>query len=100
MLNSFFKQSSSTDIQYIPGSQKPSFGNALMGVKSYSFDCISNGQQIGEQMQFIDAYFIEEMKQWCNATCFPQVNQLNGKTLPSQVEIASKSVCLIIVNGD
>lgn len=31
---------------------------------------------------------------------FPQTNTLNGKTLPQQVEQASKSVCLIIVNGD
>ncbi|WP_458458509.1 S1C family serine protease [Pseudobutyrivibrio sp.] len=30
---------------------------------------------------------------------FPQRNSLNGKTLPQQVELASKSVCLIIVNG-
>ena len=30
----------------------------------------------------------------------PQTNQLTGKTLPKQVEIASKAVCLIIVNGD
>ena len=29
----------------------------------------------------------------------PQNNLLNGKTLPQQVEQASKSVCLIIVNG-
>lgn len=31
---------------------------------------------------------------------FPQTNQLAGKTLPKQVELASKAVCLIIVNGD
>lgn len=31
---------------------------------------------------------------------FPQTNQLAGKTLPQQVELASKAVCLIIVNGD
>ena len=31
---------------------------------------------------------------------FPQANQLNGKALPIQVELASKFVCLIIVNGD
>lgn len=31
---------------------------------------------------------------------FPQANQLNGKALPVQVELASKFVCLIIVNGD
>ena len=30
---------------------------------------------------------------------FPQTNTLNGKTLPQQVEQASKSVCLIIVNS-
>lgn len=30
---------------------------------------------------------------------FPQINMLNGKTLPQQVEEASKSVCLIIVNA-
>ncbi len=30
---------------------------------------------------------------------FPQTNSLSGKTLPQQVEQASKSVCLIIVNG-
>ena len=30
---------------------------------------------------------------------FPQTNTLSGKTLPQQVEQASKSVCLIIVNG-
>ena len=31
---------------------------------------------------------------------FPQTNTLSGKTLPQQVEQASKSVCLIIVNGE
>lgn len=31
---------------------------------------------------------------------FPQTNLLNGKTLPNQVELAQKFVCLIIVNGD
>ena len=31
---------------------------------------------------------------------FSQTNQLAGKTLPRQVELASKAVCLIIVNGD
>ncbi len=31
---------------------------------------------------------------------FPQTNQLTGKNLPNQVELASKAVCLIIVNGD
>ena len=31
---------------------------------------------------------------------FPLTNQLSGKTLPEQVELASKYVCLIIVNGD
>ena len=31
---------------------------------------------------------------------FPKTNQLAGKTLPKQVELASKAVCLIIVNGD
>lgn len=30
---------------------------------------------------------------------FSQTNALSGKTLPQQVELASKSVCLIIVNG-
>lgn len=30
---------------------------------------------------------------------FPQTNTLSGKTLPQQVEQASKSVCLIIVNA-
>lgn len=30
---------------------------------------------------------------------FPQTNTLSGKTLPQQVEQASKTVCLIIVNG-
>ena len=30
----------------------------------------------------------------------PQHNLLKGKTLPQQVELASKSVCIIIVNGD
>jgi len=33
------------------------------------------------------------------AVSFPQSNQLNGKTLPQQVELANKSVCLIIVNS-
>lgn len=31
---------------------------------------------------------------------FPQTNLLKGKSLPQQVEQASKSVCLIIVNGN
>ena len=31
---------------------------------------------------------------------FPQTNTLSGKTLPQQVEQASKTVCIIIVNGD
>lgn len=31
---------------------------------------------------------------------FPQINKLIGKTLPKQVELASKAVCLIIVNDD
>ena len=57
-----------TDVQYIQGSPKPSFSNALMGVRSYNFDCISNGQRIGDECAFIDAFFIEEMKQWCAAT--------------------------------
>lgn len=30
----------------------------------------------------------------------PQHNALKGKTLPQQVELASKAVCIIIVNGD
>lgn len=30
----------------------------------------------------------------------PQYNLLKGKTLPQQVELASKAVCIIIVNGD
>lgn len=30
----------------------------------------------------------------------PKTNQLTGKTLPQQVEKASKAVCVIIVNGD
>ena len=30
----------------------------------------------------------------------PQNNLLKGKTLPQQVELASKAVCIIIVNGD
>ena len=30
----------------------------------------------------------------------PQTNILTGKTLPKQVELASKAVCVIIVNGD
>ena len=33
------------------------------------------------------------------AVSFPQNNLLKGKTLPQQVEQASKTVCLIIVNG-
>ena len=31
---------------------------------------------------------------------FPQTNQLANKTLPQQVQLASKAVCVIIVNGD
>lgn len=31
---------------------------------------------------------------------FPQTNLLNGKSLPAQVELAQKFVCLIIVNGE
>ena len=31
---------------------------------------------------------------------FPNINQMEGKTLPQQVELASKAVCLIIVNSD
>jgi len=31
---------------------------------------------------------------------FPQTNILTGKKLPQQVELASKAVCLIIVNGN
>ena len=30
----------------------------------------------------------------------PQTNLLVGKALPKQVELASKAVCMIIVNGD
>ena len=30
----------------------------------------------------------------------PQTSQLKGKSIPMQVELASKYVCLIIVNGD
>ena len=30
----------------------------------------------------------------------PQTNLLTGKALPKQVELASKAVCIIIVNGD
>jgi S1-C subfamily serine protease len=30
----------------------------------------------------------------------PQTNLLAGKALPKQVELASKAVCMIIVNGD
>ena len=30
----------------------------------------------------------------------PQINLLAGKALPKQVELASKAVCMIIVNGD
>ena len=30
----------------------------------------------------------------------PQTNLLAGKALPKQVELASKAVCVIIVNGD
>lgn len=30
----------------------------------------------------------------------PQTNLLTGKALPKQVELASKAVCMIIVNGD
>lgn len=31
---------------------------------------------------------------------FPQTNQLANKTLPQQVQLASKAVCVIIVNDD
>lgn len=34
------------------------------------------------------------------AITLPQNNVLKGKTLPQQVELASKAVCIIIVNGD
>lgn len=56
------------DVNYIIGSPKPSFSYALMGVKSYDFECVSNGQQIDGQGQFIDAYFLKEMKTWCEET--------------------------------
>ena len=48
----------------------------------------------------IKASYIRNLVELLPATVtFPQTNTLNGKTLPQQVEQASKSVCLIIVNG-
>ena len=48
----------------------------------------------------IKASYIRNLVELLNTTVnFPQNNLLNGKTLPQQVEQASKAVCLIIVNG-
>lgn len=58
-----------TDVVYTPASSKPSIQSALQGLKSYNFECISNGQRVGEQGLFIDAFFIEQMKSFMKKTC-------------------------------
>ena len=58
-----------TDVVYTPASAKPSIEKALQGLKSYDFDCISNGQRINDNCLFIDAFFIEQMKEFMKNTC-------------------------------
>lgn len=49
----------------------------------------------------IKASYIKNLVELLPTTIsFPQENKLKGKTLPQQVELASKNVVLIIVNGD
>ncbi len=58
---------SQSDYTFIPGSPKPSFSNALNGIKSYNFDGFSNGERIKNgDMLFIDAYFLEQLKLWAS----------------------------------
>ena len=61
--------SQGNDVTFISGSAKPSFTDALEGLKSYNFQCISNGQEIGERASFIDAFFIEQMKIYMENIC-------------------------------
>lgn len=58
---------SQNDYTFIPGSTKPSFSNALNGIKSYNFDGFSNGERIKDgDVLFIDAYFLEQLKLWAS----------------------------------
>lgn len=56
------------DYTYISGSVKPSLANAMAQTKSYNFDLISNGQEVGDNVPFIDAYIFEQLKEWCAAS--------------------------------
>lgn len=58
-----------SDVVYAPASSKPSVESALEGLKSYTFEFISNGQRVGEIGTFIDAFFLEQMKEFMTNTC-------------------------------
>lgn len=68
MLLCIFVNAVASDYTYVAGSVKPSLANAMAQTKSYNFDIISNGQEVGDYVPFIDAYIIEQLKEWCAAS--------------------------------
>ncbi len=68
MISTMFLNMAASDYTYINGSAKPTLGNAMSQVKSYNFDLISNGQPVGDNVPFIDAYIFDQLKKWCAAS--------------------------------
>ena len=57
-----------SDYTHIPMSSKPTFSDALKGIRSYNISLISNGELLRNRRTYaIDTYFVSQIESWLSA---------------------------------